>query len=153
MPRLHRDEHAPASRADFSVCRELCFNGRAIRRGAFHHPRLKFERHIDRRWTQELDRILRCYGARRFWLLAPRAVRRGRRIDVHQVPSRRPVRMTIKQGADDAAIQYAGESLMVRLGLPRRYNLIILGHATNSKALCVGGATSKTNTFWRVLFL
>ena len=61
--------------------------------------------------------------------------------------------MTIKQRADDAAVEHSRKSLVIFFRMPLGDDIAILGKAANMKALFVCRPAAKANSVWRVFFL
>jgi len=66
---------------------------------------------------------------------------------------RGPIRVTIEQRTDDAAVQHAGERLMVRLGVKLCDKLVALGKRAYPQALFILRTAAETDAFRRVCFL
>ena len=64
-----------------------------------------------------------------------------------------PVAVTIEQRTDDAAVEHALESLVMRLGLPSGDQLVSLDEALDAQPLRVRRAAPEANVVWRVAIL
>src|SRR5205085_9376225 len=73
----------------------------------------------------------------------------------HEVVGGRPVRVAVEERADDAAVEHARISLVVRLRLPVADELFAVGggEAANAQALLVRGAAAEAGASRRVAFL
>ena len=74
-------------------------------------------------------------------------------VTFHQEIRCSPVRMTVEECADNSAVEDTGKGLVIRLSVPGRYNLAIVGKAANMKTFFVCRATAKTDTPRCVFFL
>jgi hypothetical protein len=107
MTFLHGDKGAATSGANFSTGRQRAIDCGPIV-GRLHNLCREENRRVCRRRTQQLDRIIRRHRARRSLFAR----------FVHQMPSRRPIAVTIEQRADDSAIKDPGKCFVTRLWLP-----------------------------------
>ena len=64
---------------------------------------------------------------------------------LHQVISGGPVRVAIEERSDNAAIEHAGEGLMMRLGMPCGDNLVTIRKAVDTQAFLIGRAAAKAD--------
>src|SRR2546423_10657268 len=103
------------------------------------------ERRVGRRRAQKLDGVVGgdCAG---------RVFESGA---AHEVMGGSPVRVAVEERADDAAVEHAGISLVVRLRLPVADNLLAVsfGEAAYAQALLVRGAAAEARAARRVVFL
>lgn len=74
-------------------------------------------------------------------------------VALHQKVGRRPVRVTIEQRADDAAIQHTGKCLMMRLGVPLRDNFVTGRKTVHVQTLFIRRPAAEANAVWRILLL
>ena len=109
MPLFHRDKNSAASRANFPICSQCPFDGRAVVRQINN---LRGEEHeiIRRCWPDQFDCILRCDCA---WRVIVVCI-------LHEMIGGRPIAMAIEQCADDAAIQNSLERFVFFLRFPLR---------------------------------
>src|ERR1700730_17026526 len=142
MTFLHRDKDAAARCANLSTGAQTSFNGRAIPY-QIDHVRRKEYRCMRRRWAKQLDPVLggNCTG---------RVVRAGA---FHQVISRCPVAMAIKQCSNPAAVQTARERFIFPLRLPFGDYVVVLGKTANAQAFRIGWAASPADIVWGVFLL
>lgn len=136
------DENAAAGIADLAAGDQLGLDSSAVI-GRFDHAGSKRYRPIDRCRPQQLDVELSRYRARCRVLAPP----------FHKVEGRRPVRMAIKKGADDSAVQHAGKCLMVRLGVPLGDKLVALLKTPDMKPFLIRRAAAKADPARRIYFL
>jgi hypothetical protein len=72
---------------------------------------------------------------------------------LHQVISRRPIAMTIKQRSDNSATQHSIECFVVLLRLPLGDHMIALRKAANVQPFGIRWTTTKARVARRVSFL
>lgn len=136
------DKNPAAGRAYFSATTQGAFNRRAIAL-EINDVRGKGNRSVGRRWSQQLDRILCRHRA-------------GRAIFAcvfHQVISRCPITVTIKERAYDSAIQNAGKCFVFFLGLPLGHDFTVFGKTANVQAIRIGWTATEAGIFRCVFFL
>ena len=142
MSRPYRHKRASTDGRHFSMRDELAFNQRAIVL-QLDNPGHQFDRLIGRRGPPQLDRVIGGHSA-------------GRMIGaiaLHQMISRGPVAVTIKQRPNDPATEHAGEGLLISLRLKLGNYLIAFDKAADVQTLFVGWTTSETGVVWGVGFL
>ncbi len=142
MPLLHRDKRPPASSAYLVIRDQLGLDRRAIL-SRFDHAGSQMYRRITRRRPQQLDVKIGGHGT----------IRRALIVAFHQEIRGSPIRMTIQQNANNAAIQHPGKRLMMRLGVPCRYYFIAVRKAVDMQSFLIRRPTAKADALWRVPFL
>jgi hypothetical protein len=142
MTFLHRHERPSASRANFPAGSQSSFDHRfaPLR---FDNLRGKKNRPVSRRRPQEFDRVIRGDGAGRPIFAA----------QFHQMPGRRPVAVTIKQCADDPAVQNAGKRFVFLLRFPFRYDFIATDEAADMEPVRIRRSATEAGVLRRVKLL
>ena len=98
---------------------------------------------LGRGGAEKLDGVVGGDGAGRFLQTAL----------LHEVPGGRPVAVAIEKGADDAAVEHAGESLVVCFGLPGGHDFRTANKAPDAQPLGIGRAATKAAAGGRILLL
>src|SRR5215211_8331446 len=107
MALLHGNKDTATGSANFSAGRERPFYGRpsVLRFGNSSGER---DRSSSRSRMQELNTVFGCDRARRMILSG----------DLHELPGRCPVTVTVQQSSNDSAIQHALERFVAGLRVP-----------------------------------
>src|SRR6202011_4531889 len=71
----------------------------------------------------------------------------------HQMVSRGPIAMTVEQGADNSAIQYAGERFVFRLRFPFGDDFAVGGKTADPQTVRIRRTTTPACIFGSVFFL
>lgn len=142
MALLNGDKNAAAGIADLSTRDEFRLDSCTVIR-RINNPGLQCYRAVDRRRAKQLYMEFGCNGTRRLIFSTL----------FHEVISGRPIRVTIEERADDASVQHPRKSLVMRLGIPFRDELIALGKASNSESLFIGRAAAEANAAGRIRLL
>jgi len=142
MAFLHRNENSATRGANFSAGAQCSLDGRTVIRYLNNFGREK-HRVVRRRRPQQFDGVFRSDCARR--TIFARAF--------HQMIRCRPVAMTIKQRADDPAVQNSFERFVFFLRFPLSDDLAVVQETTNMQAIRVCRAATEANISRRVFFL
>src|SRR5438093_5037446 len=134
VARLHRHEHTRRRGADFAAGPQLGHDRRTIARDV-DDMRGDLDVMVGRGRAFELDAVFGRHGA---W----RRVRAGL---LHEVVRRGPVRVTVHEGADDAAGQRTVVRLVEGLGAPRRDDLGAADVALHAQPLLVAPTAAETS--------
>ena len=142
MTFFHRDKNSATNGADFSAGAQCAFDGRAIIR-QIHNSGRKKHRIVRRSWPQQFDRIFRGDGAWRAVLVCA----------FHQMISRGPVAMAIKQCPDNAAIQNSIERFVFLLRFPLSDDFAVLRETSNVQPVRIRRAATPADIVGRIFFL
>lgn len=144
MAGFDRDEGSAAGGRDLAVGRDGGFDDGAVFRG-LDDARREVKHAARGSWPAEFDGVVGRDGAGRVF----------EAVLAHEVIGCRPVRVAVEERARDAAVEHAGEGLVVRLGSPIAHDLVAVsgGEATDAQPLLVRGAAAEARVVRRVLFL
>ena len=146
VSRFHGNESSTASCADFPASSEGGLDrGPVIRE--FNDPSFETNWTHHWRWPFELNGVVGRYRARRFCESTL----------LHEVPSRRPVRMAIKNRADDSAVEHSWKCFVMGFRCPVANDFggcsTVVDMAVDTKTLRVQWTASKTGAFGSILTL
>lgn len=142
MALFYGDKRPATSCRNLALCNQLSVNNSAVS-GRFDDACAKLQVRIRGRRSQQFHVKIRSYCAR--W--------RSQTIAFHQMIGCSPIRVAIKDGADNSAIKDARKRHMMRFCVPGSYDLITLWKTANVKTFFICRPTSEADSSGRILLL
>jgi len=142
MPRFDGDELADAVVAEPVACKQLAFDGDYLA-DRFDDPGFQVQRAVGRRRSTQLDGVFHSDSAG--WVFEI--------LGLHQMPGGGPIAMTVKQRANDAAVEDAREGFMVGFRRPVGHDSVAVNEGSNAQAFFVGRTAAEASVVGRVGFL